>query len=538
MLHAIQRAFGRGKPAPLQNSSYLINTDTLTGITGGASSFSHRFGEVCIERGLITPEMLRVALLEQSITKKKIGNTLVEQGFITEKDRIKILLETSYDGVSEEAVIQSRIDPATLEEEGIYLASEDHDTLYISTDRDEDAVREIVQPAYRDKKLKFLNFEASAMHDFVDGLRRRARITGGSEPGQIDLDNLLSEALVRFASDIHFHPKRESTSIFYRLFGHRKLKYEITLPEYASLVSKIKSRAGMDTFNTLKPADGGFSFEYNQRLITVRVSTLPNVNGEMVILRILDPDRVQPKLDNLGITQVGRWRRAVRQRSGILLVCGPTGAGKTTTMAATFKELDRLGKHVCSVEDPPEYILPFVDQIPINLLVGLDFAKASRQLLRSDPDIVLIGEIRDAEVAQNAINLAETGHLIMATLHCESIPSVMGRMRELDVDPRKMRRLLRAVLIQNVIRTICPSCGGEGCDKCTETGYFGQTAVSEFKEFSSPHEVDEIIDGREKRDWTTMAEDAIAKAHSGVTDMDEVKLHFGFELEQYGIQIE
>jgi type II secretory ATPase GspE/PulE/Tfp pilus assembly ATPase PilB-like protein len=262
-------------------------------------------------------------------------------------------------------------------------------------------------------------------------------------------------------------------------------------------------------------------------MIDLRVATLPTTNGETIIIRLLDPDRVQPKLDGLGITRLTEWRNGVSRPEGLCLICGPTGSGKTTTLNASVKEMDRFGRAIHTVEDPVEYRIAYTNQVHINPAVGLDFSRAVRAFMRADPDVIILGEVRDTETARNAVKAAETGHLVVATLHTGSILGAVQRLRDLDVPAHELRHLIRSILVQRLIRVYCKECHGAGCPSCHNTGYAGRTVTSECAYFAGEAEVSALLEG--KRNWPTMVEDALLKVDAGQTSLEEVRRVFGAE---------
>lgn len=244
-----------------------------------------------------------------------------------------------------------------------------------------------------------------------------------------------------------------------------------------------------------------------------------------MVIRVLDPDRVNPVLENLGITRLGEFRRGVSRPDGLFLICGPTGSGKTTTLNAAVREMDVLGKAVFSIEDPSEYKIPYVGQVETNDTVGLDFARAVKAFMRNDPDIIILGEIRDNETAQNAIKAAETGHLVIGTLHTSSIHGVLGRLKNIGVPDHELRYLLRGVLVQRLVRKVCKECEGVGCKSCGQTGYSGRTIVSECVYLHDETQVQAVING--ERWWDTLLDDALKKSAAGITDAREIERVFG-----------
>jgi len=238
-------------------------------------------------------------------------------------------------------------------------------------------------------------------------------------------------------------------------------------------------------------------------------------------------ERVQPNLDRLGISHVGDWRRAVDRRHGLCLVCGPTGSGKSTTLTATVREMDRLGRAIYSIEDPVEYRMAYTGQVNVNPAVKLDFARVVRTFMRADPDVIVLGEVRDEETAQIAVRAADTGHMVLTTLHTGSVNGAIDRLRHLGVPAHDIKSLLRGVLVQSLVRTICRACHGAGCEACGNAGYAGRTAVSECAVFDEPGAV--VAAAKGARNWRSLYEDAVAKFHAGVTTAAELRRVFGSE---------
>lgn len=486
-----------------------------------------RLGDYLVQNNMVSQNAINAALMEQEVTGDKLGIILVRNGFLTHKDLISSILHLNASRISAERVSQSRIPPDLLEEHSILLAAETDDTIYASTMDNEAVVKSIVKYYYPDKKVVFVALMPDGVSDFVDRIERTSHEFGDdSEEGV--LDKLLYRALADGASDIHIIPRLASYTVFYRMLGVRRVVYEGNLEEYMTVVAQAKDRARMDLAERRVPQDGGFSIEHSGKLIDLRVATVPGADGEIIVTRVLDPDRVQPRLDKLGITRLDRWRRSFNNQHGLCLICGPTGSGKTTTLNASVREMDRFGKSIYSAEDPVEYKIPYTGQVSMNSAVGLGFARSIRSFMRADPDVIIIGEVRDEETARNAIKAADTGHMVLATLHTGSIVGSLSRLRDIGIPPHELRYLLRGVLVQSLVRIVCPACSGKGCAACGGSGYSGRTIVSECESFDDIEDVDRAIrGGKEDITWPSMMEDAIQKYNDGLTTQDELIRVFG-----------
>ena len=251
---------------------------------------------------------------------------------------------------------------------------------------------------------------------------------------------------------------------------------------HAALISRLKIMADLDISEKRLPQDGRISLRLGTRAIDVRVSTLPSAHGERAVLRLLDKSGGTLSLESVGMqgNVLARLQGLIGQPHGIILVTGPTGSGKTTTLYAALGQLDTQRNNIMTVEDPIEYELPGVGQTQVNSKIDLTFAKALRAMLRQDPDIIMIGEIRDFETAQIAIQASLTGHLVLATLHTNDAASAVTRLTDMGVEPFLLSSSLLGVLAQRLVRKFCPACQGAGCDACGQTGYQGRTGVFEL----------------------------------------------------------
>lgn len=375
------------------------------------------------------------------------------------------------------------------------------------------------------------------------------------------LNALLTQAARDGASDIHIEPYERHSSVRFRVDGALREVVQPNRALHAALISRLKIMAELDIAEKRLPQDGRISLRLGGRAIDVRVSTLPSAHGERAVLRLLDKSGSQLTLEAVGMggETLARFEHLVAQPHGIILVTGPTGSGKTTTLYAALQRLDAKRGNIMTVEDPIEYELPGIGQTQVNARIELTFAKALRAILRQDPDIIMIGEIRDFETAQIAIQASLTGHLVLATLHTNDAPSAVTRLTDMGVEPFLLSSSLLGVLAQRLVRKRCTACGGTGlapmlgaearslppegahhtlgrsgamvgCPACAHSGYAGRTGI--FELLTADEELRALIhrqaaeaDLREhalRRGMTPMREDGQRLVDRGVTTMEEL----------------
>ena len=296
------------------------------------------------------------------------------------------------------------------------------------------------------------------------------------------LNALLSQAARDGASDIHIEPFERHSSVRFRVDGSLREVVQPNRGLHAALISRLKIMALLDIAEKRLPQDGRISLRLGQRAIDVRVSTLPSAHGERAVLRLLDKSGARLTLESIGMQgpTLQRFEQLIAQPHGIVLVTGPTGSGKTTTLYAALQRLDAAHSNIMTVEDPIEYELPGVGQTQVNPKIDLDFAKALRAILRQDPDIIMIGEIRDHETAQIAVQASLTGHLVLATLHTNDAVSAVTRLTDMGIEPFLLSSSLLGVLAQRLVRKTCTACQGAGCAACGHTGYQGRSGIFEL----------------------------------------------------------
>lgn len=488
---------------------------------GVATETALSLEEYLLENNLIKPEALDAALAEQRVTQEKLGVILTRGGFLNRAGLMKAILATSPKEIEGESVFTARVPEQVLIDTRTMVVAETENKIFLATLGAERQARMEIQPFYPEAELEFVG----TVFERVDAYLEQLRAAMQDEDSLVD--KLLRRALNEGVSDIHILPRYSSYTVFFRHLGVRRHTHEGTLDEYNTLAARIKDLARMDLAERRIPQDGGFQQEFNGKLVDLRVATIPVGTSESIVIRLLDPDRAHPSLEGLGITRLSEWRDGVSRPDGLCLICGPTGSGKTTTLNATLKELDRFGSSINTLEDPVEYRLPYLVQVNTNPALGLDFARGIRAFMRSDPDVIVVGEIRDAETARNAVKAAETGHLVIGTLHTRTIHGAVQRLRDLDVPPNELRYLLRSVLVQRLLRMTCSHCKGAGCAVCRDTGYASREIVSECAYFRGEEEVGAMLEGQ--RTWPTMLEDAVGKYLEGKTDAKEVIREFGEE---------
>ncbi len=379
------------------------------------------------------------------------------------------------------------------------------------------------------------------------------------------VDTTIFNALERRASDIHIETRDQEVAIKYRIDG--VLQYAmnpISKEWHSAVISRIKVMSELDIAERRVPQDGRFRVRYKGRLIDFRVSVMPTIHGEDAVLRVLDKESMSEKFSKLSLDVVGfaeqdltKFRRYIKEPYGMVLVTGPTGSGKTTTLYAALSEIKNDEDKIITIEDPVEYQIKGITQIPVNEKKGLTFARGLRSILRHDPDKILVGEIRDQETAQIAINAALTGHLVFTTVHANNVLDVLGRFLNMGVEPYNFVSALNCILAQRLVRVICPHCRvqvhyddsylvesaldletwksfpffeGRGCMECSGTGFRGRTAIHELLNLSEP--IREMILGRRpaseikrtarEEGMGFLRESAIDRVRQGVTTLREI----------------
>ncbi len=371
------------------------------------------------------------------------------------------------------------------------------------------------------------------------------------------VNQVITCAIRQRASDIHIEPYERQLRVRFRIDGVLQNRDELDISKKQALISRLKIMADLDIAEKRRPQDGRIRVEDDQRAIDIRVSTLPTDFGEKIVLRILDKDVLQLELGRLGFddSETQLYEDAVSSPYGMILVTGPTGSGKTTTLYATLNHLNQETTNILTIEDPIEYNLPGVNQAHMRADIGFSFAKALKTFLRQDPDIIMVGEIRDFETAEIAVRAALTGHLVVSTLHTNDAPGAITRLVDMGVEPFLVGSCVRLVVAQRLVRTICPHCKeenepppsliksigseeakninkfyvGRGCKLCYHTGYLGRTALFEIMQINElvpmitqAKPASELKNRAVKSGMKTLRQSGLAKVKQGITTLDEV----------------
>ncbi|MBU0686852.1 MAG: GspE/PulE family protein [Candidatus Margulisbacteria bacterium] len=394
----------------------------------------------------------------------------------------------------------------------------------------------------------------TVIQDYVPPTGKRAKLDVAAEAPIMKLvDVIISQAIRERASDIHIEPEAKDLRVRYRVDG--VLHEELSLPKHmhAPVISRIKILGNMNIAESRVPQDGRFEVDQEGKKVDLRLSSFPSSYGEKMVLRILDKSAMLYELAEIGFSKenLKKFSAVIRKPHGIVLVTGPTGSGKTTTLYAALSVVNNEELNMVTVEDPIEYELPGVTQAQVNVKAGLTFASALRSILRQDPDIIFIGEIRDIETASIAIQSAMTGHLVFSSLHTNDAPGALTRLIDMGVEPFLISSSVEAVLAQRLVRKICDKCvekipapapvkqkypeiktvnHGKGCKACKNTGYRGRVGIFELliideeirKMITSKVSSDEIRKYAISRGMKTLLEDGMEKVKAGITTIDEV----------------
>jgi len=546
-----------------------------------------RLGELLLEAGLITQEQLDEALKEEARGGKRIGEILVDLGYLTESDIYGAVGEQlgvpyvslSYysvdpdviDTVPEQVARQHKIIPLFKVRDSLTLGMADPlnlaviDQIVRSTGLDIEPA--ICSAGEIEQAIDHYYGTASTMDEVVQVLGEdeeeeeetldTSTLTqlAGDAPIVKLVNLVIAQAVKDTASDIHVEPDESLLRIRFRVDGVCREAYTQPKKLQSAIISRLKIMSNLDIAERRIPQDGRIQMIVEGKPIDIRVSTLPTVHGENVVMRILDKSNLMIRLSDLGFgDQEPRLRQILSRPNGVILATGPTGSGKTTTLYSALNEVSNVEVNTITLEDPVEYRLPLIRQSQVNVKAGMTFAKGLRAVLRQDPDIVMVGEIRDAETAKIAVEAALTGHLVLSTLHTNDASGALPRLIDMGVEPFLVASSVGGIIAQRLVRRICSGCKvqidpsasmlkainmegkdvtlykGEGCRGCNGSGYKGRAGIYEV--LTVNEEIRELVVDNASADrirnvamkdgMKTLRLDGIDKALEGITTVEEV----------------
>ncbi|SJZ86373.1 GspE/PulE family protein [Selenihalanaerobacter shriftii] len=551
-----------------------------------------RLGDILVEVGLITKEELNKALDKQRGSgEKRLGQVLKDMGLVTEDqvmgalehqlgipqvDLKKFIIDTDIVKLIPKALAERHMAiPIRQKNDILTVAMEDPldvlaiDDIRLKTDY------EVVPVIASKEEIRYAIDQYFSNEKMINEFIKDVNATKDTDGQDIEVDklqemveeapvvklvnNIILEGIELRASDIHIEPQEAEVRIRYRIDGI--LHNEMTVPKHthSAFVSRIKIMADMDIAERRIPQDGRIQMIVKDKEVDLRVSILPTVKGEKVVIRILDKSNLMLDVDELGFLEEHKkqFKEMIHSPHGILLITGPTGSGKTTTLYSALSSLDTDSENIITVEDPVEYRLDGINQVQTNPKAGLTFASGLRSILRQDPNIVMVGEIRDKETAKIAINAALTGHLVLSTLHTNEASGALTRLIDMGIEPFLVASSVIGVIAQRLVRKICDECiseeenilvdsrleeylgngrdsitlkHGSGCRECNETGYRGRTAIHEMLKINdkvkrlivNKASAADIEEAAKADGMITLETCGLEKANQGITTLEEV----------------
>jgi type IV pilus assembly protein PilB len=545
----------------------------------------HSLGQMFVEQKVIHQDDLERCLLHHKKTGKKLETILMEEGLVTEQQMLQALVdqagfpfvdlqrveidENALRAIDRKLAERFRIFPVRLSGQVLTVATADPLNLSVMDDlllitgyeiravvspqKDiEWAINRYYLPDEAEKTAASGNPEILLHDSFMD----QDEDTDMAQAISL-VRSVISTAIARRASDIHIEPHEFEVVIRFRIDGI--LSDIMTIPNHlkSAVISRLKIMGQLKITEKRRPQDGGFHLKVDNRMLDIRMSVLPTVFGEKIVLRLLNRENIY-ELDKLGFDagNMAHLRKIIRSPYGIFLVTGPTGSGKTTTLYAILNELDHIQKNITTVEDPVEYVLPRINQIQINAQIGLTFANGLRSILRQDPDIIMVGEIRDEETAKMAVQAALTGHFVLSTLHTNDAIGSINRLLNMGIEPYLLASSVRGVMAQRLVRKICPECKmeedvpesvlartgvaknpylpkvfykGRGCTYCQHSGYKGRISINEIipvdehlsSLIRSGADEQEMKQYARSKGFSSLEDDGLKKVAQGRTTLEE-----------------
>lgn len=546
-------------------------------------------GELLLAAGCLTRPQLQAALENHRVTGRKLGRVLVEDGILSEEDIIVALAHQKR--LERVRLTASTVDPAAAARiplrvalrHGIIPIADQAGmlTLAMSDPLNIEAIDDVAIITGRQVKVVVASSAeiSAAISQHLaepDAIQELIESEGGGSSGTEDainaestaddsvavvriINQLIRQAVAQRASDIHFQPDREGVAVRFRVDGVMHAATHLPKSSQNELLSRVKVMAELDITERRRPQDGRISIRLKGGEMDVRVATLPTPRGESITLRLLDSGEAFRPLDTIGLPSVEReiLDEMLHAPYGMVLVSGPTGSGKSTTLYAALNELNKPERRLISIEDPIEYTMDGITQVGVNAAIGLTFAAGLRTVLRSDPDVVMLGEIRDAETAETSVRAALTGHLLLSSIHTNDAPSTLTRLNDMGVPSYITSSALLGVIAQRLVRVLCPQCKRPvtlsdqellaagfdadaastahlhepvGCDECNGTGYKGRLGVFEVMrmspqlgQLSIDHAPSDAIRAAALAEgMRPMRRDALEKAALGVTTLAEI----------------
>jgi type IV pilus assembly protein PilB len=547
-------------------------------------------GELLVEAGLITPEQLRVAMERQRHTGERIGRVLLSMGVGTEKKISETVAhqlglpfvdlnevvpeEQSMFALPEHLARRFQVLPISLQDGVLRLGMIDPLDVLAADDVRRLTGLEIEPVVIAPDDFQRALQQYPALDKDIEGMIKEIKVQGREDELGIDrlrelvteapvvrlVNSILVQAIRQNASDIHIEPQETRVRVRYRIDG--TLYNMMTPPRqiHAALVSRVKIMADVDIAERRVPQDGRIPFKVDGREYDLRVSTIPSIFGEKVVMRILDKNNALVGIEHIGLLphNLDRFDAMIRKPYGIILLTGPTGSGKSTTLYSMLSQLNSSERNIVTIEDPVEYQLPGINQMQVNVKAGVTFANGLRAFLRQDPDIIMVGEIRDAETARIAIHAALTGHLVLSTLHTNDAPASLTRLVDMGIEPFLVASSIIGVVAQRLVRMLCDRCkkmytpppellrrlgivppddgsritfySPGACEFCNNVGYKGRTGIFEIMVVNE--QVQELVTRQASVStirqaaiaggMKTLAEDGFAKVLIGITSAEEV----------------
>ncbi|WP_026475845.1 GspE/PulE family protein [Alkaliphilus transvaalensis] len=553
-----------------------------------------RLGDLLIDAGLITVEQLEKVLQMQKSTGKKLGEILIDEGFLQEGQIIEVLefqlgiphldlkkyrIQTEIPRlISERLAKRHNLIPIKKDGEKLLVAMADPlnifaiDDVKIATGLEitpaiatrqniEDAIARYYGKESAEEAIK--DFRREYDIEGIEDLENSSYTEVNNAPMVRLVNSFIKQAVKLKASDIHIEPSENNLRIRYRIDGDLQEIMTIGKSAHLAVVSRIKIIGKMDIAEKRLPQDGRVEMIVDNKPIDMRISVLPTVFGEKVVIRLLDRSSFVLSKSQLGFTEenLNVFEKIIKKPYGIILVTGPTGSGKTTTLYAALKELNAINRNIVTVEDPVEYRLGGINQVQVNNKAGLTFAAGLRAILRQDPDVIMIGEIRDSETAQIAVRASITGHLVLSTMHTNDTASTVTRLLDMGIEPYLVSSSVVGIIAQRLIKKVCDSCSytyisnpsekellgltddielvkGKGCNMCNYSGYKGRQAVQEIMPVDET--IRKLVDDRASIDvirrasfnqgLTSLRENCKQLVLDGTTTVEElIRIAYGLE---------